>query len=419
MLWRKLVLVALLVTGLVGIDPAAAAPAHESALVGVVQIESGLHHTCALLDTGQVRCWGSNDLAQLGIGTIGGSSDEPLAVKAVTGPRALSGVTQISAGENHTCARLSTGRAVCWGDYRNAQLGNGRDSNDDLRPVPVLAQPPSTPMTGIRQVAAGDTHSCALLTNGQVRCWGFGTGVALGNGPAGGSLNAQVVKGVGGVGTLTGVSGIDAGPTFTCAALQSGGAACWGQNVDGRLGTGDTDDRLVPALVVGVRSGNLGGVAEVTAGASHACARQTSGRAVCWGAIDEGQLGDGTTDPSARPVTVDNPAGDGDLTGVTSIRAGGDHTCAIVTGKQVRCWGRNEDGELGTGDDDQRLLPAATRNVVNSAALANVKGLGVGTATTCAVLTNGQARCWGRNDAGQLGNDSTRPSNLPVVVHLD
>jgi alpha-tubulin suppressor-like RCC1 family protein len=420
MLRRSLALL-LLALGLAAVPrPADATPSAESALSGVVQVVAGMDHACALLDTGQVRCWGRDNTGQLGNGgePSGLDQDEPVAVVSVTGTGRLTQVTQLSAGIDTTCARLASGRAVCWGDGGNGQLGDGQVSSRP-RPTTVLNPAGTAPLTGVARVGVGEDHACAVLTSGQARCWGENTEGQLGVGDVFGETTGLplVVLNGGGTGPLTGVTQIAAERAHTCAVV-SGGARCWGAGDFGQLGNDDTEDSTLPVVVVGVTGRALTGVSQVTVGDQVSCARQTTGRAVCWGLGD--RLGDGTRDDASRPGVVADPSGDDDLGGVAGIEAGDTHTCARLTGGGLRCWGNNAEGQLGDGTIETRHLPVATRNALDTAGLRNVVGVDTGSFFTCAALANGQARCWGTNTHGQLGDDGNAgdESHLPVVVHL-
>lgn len=143
----------------------------------------------------------------------------------------------------------------------------------------------------------------------------------------------------------------------------------------------------------------------VVAGGEHACGITVGGELRCWGRNDTGQVGDGTrTDAYVSRAVI------GLGSGVVSVTAGGNHTCALLSDGQVRCWGDNDKGQLGDGSRRDRLVPTAVPG------LADIASVRAGGAYTCAVTTSGQARCWGENANGQLG-DGTRITRLaPVAV---
>jgi len=150
--------------------------------------------------------------------------------------------------------------------------------------------------------------------------------------------------------------------------------------------------------------GPLLGVTQVAMDLSNACARLANGQARCWGHNDTGQAGDGTTTQHLLPNTVLNVGGGGPLTGITHIDVGGGHTCARLGNGQARCWGRGEEGQVGWGPLSSNLLPRIVVNPQGNGPLTDVRQIRTGAQHTCAVLTNGQLRCWGHNDDGEVGD---------------
>jgi hypothetical protein len=224
----------------------------------------------------------------------------------------------------------------CWG-LNSGRLGNGTTSAQ-VAPVEVAGL-----STGVTAVSAGGNHSCALTTAGAVLCWGLGANGQLGNGTTA-TATAPVA-----VATLTsGVVAVAAGGSHTCALNTDGGVVCWGANAKGQLGDGTTVQRSAPVTVSGLSSG----VTAITAGSFHTCARLSSGVVKCWGSNSSGQLGDGSTEDRTVPVPVSGLASD-----VTTVAAGGNHTCALKTNARVMCWGANGSGQLGDGTTTMRKTP--------------------------------------------------------------
>jgi alpha-tubulin suppressor-like RCC1 family protein len=244
-------------------------------------------HSCALITTGQVRCWGSNTFGALGNGTTTDSTS-PVDAKALSGQ-----VTAIAANGSDSCALLSTGGVGCWGINDAGQLGNGTTTGSST-PVGVSGLP-----IGVIAIDVGGRHVCALVTGGVVKCWGTGQSGQLGNGK---SKDSPVPVDVVG---LTGISAIAAGGNYqTCALTNGGGVKCWGYNVWGQVGDGTTDSRSPPVDV----SGLAAGVTAITAhGYEHACALTDAGGVKCWGGNEAGELGNGTTNDSHIPVDVLEP----------------------------------------------------------------------------------------------------------------
>jgi alpha-tubulin suppressor-like RCC1 family protein len=198
---------------------------------------------------GQARCWGGNDAGQVGDGTVQ-PRYRPTVVKngAASGP--LTGVAQVVAGgRTHTCARLASGQARCWGGNTNRELGHGTSPNAVL-PVAVTNAAGTGRLTGIRQLTAGWGTTCAALMNGQARCWGANGAGQLGRGFEGPGLRRpKAVRNPLGTGPLTGVTQIDMEYVTACARLTTGQLRCWGYGEDGQLGNGTAEHRALPVRV--------------------------------------------------------------------------------------------------------------------------------------------------------------------------
>jgi alpha-tubulin suppressor-like RCC1 family protein len=380
-----------------------AAVADAQRLVGL-----GALHTCAVTDAGTVQCWGNNDFGQLGNGTKATTST-PTQVSG------LIGVKQVAAGAQHTCALRHGGTIWCWGFNANGELGD-----NDLALLPTTTPVQVVGVSGATALAAGSYHNCALLADGTVACWGSDGMGQLGDGTPGDySITATPVPGI----TVANPAiALAAGEFHTCAVLADHTVTCWGHNGSGQLGDGTTTDRSVPTPVVGLPTPVASNPAlAVTAGNSHTCVVVGGpNRAYCWGLNKHGELGHatGSMAPSATPLLVQF---DNDptpltqdlmpLTGTVSVAAGQFHTCAKV-GPGVWCWGMNGHGQLGAD-------PVPGGDYEDSTYALNVPGLTAaavvaGGEHTCAVMAN-QVLCWGYNFHGQLG--SYAPSSaVPVTV---
>jgi len=350
-------------------------------------VSAGGFHTCALLTSGGVKCWGENDYGQLGNGN-NTNSNVPVDVSGLS-----SGVSAISEGLIHTCAVLTSGGVKCWGYNYFGELGNG-SNNDSNVPVDV-----SGLSSGVSAISAGQVHTCALLTSGGVKCWGDNYYGELGNG-----TNTDSYVPVDVLGLSSGVSAISAGGNHTCVLLTSGGVKCWGDNYDGELGNGNNTNSNVPVNVSGLSSG----VSAISAGSLHTCALTSSGGVKCWGRNYYGQLGNGNTADSNVPVDVS-----GLSSGVSAISAGSLHTCALTSSGGVKCWGFNGTGQLGNGtwSNSSNVLPVDVSGLSSG-----VSAIDAGNGHTCALLTSGGVKCWGDNYHGELGNGNNTDSNVPVDV---
>jgi alpha-tubulin suppressor-like RCC1 family protein len=379
---------------------------------------TGYNHTCALLSTGQVRCSGDNEYGQLGNGT---NDDETRAVpvRNSTNTANLGGVIQISGSGYHTCALLNTRQVKCWGFGGYGELGDGDFDNENL-PVAVRNRQNTAPLGDVAQINAGYYSTCAVLRNGTAQCWGINDNGQVGDATAGTArgLPRRVVS-VTAPGFLTGVRQIESGQYHTCATLTNGQARCWGYNGEGELGAGAPSvDRLRPVVVRATSGpGPLTDVRRISTGEYHACATLTNGQARCWGYNDTGAVGDGTENDRFRPTVVRTVSGPGALTGIVSVVAGSYHSCALLANGQVRCWGQNLYDQLGNGVEagPEIFRPRAVRNTLNSANLVGARQMESTDYHTCVTLANAQARCWGWDDDGALGHGGTTQSPLPVI----
>jgi hypothetical protein len=288
---------------------ASTTPKAVGGLTGATAISAGGRHVLALLSDGTVMAWGDNTFGQLGDGTTSANHDAETPV-AVTG---LTGVTQVSAGGEHSVAVLSNGTVMTWGYNGNGQLGNGTYTNSDV-PVPVSG------LTGVTAVAAGGQHVLALMSNGTVSSWGENGDGQLGDGSeTSGSSNVPVA-----VVDLTGAVAVSAGYQHSMALLSSGAVMAWGDNGFNQLGQsngfpGGISNSDVPIAVNGV-----GTAAAIAAGGLFSLALLTNGTVMAWGDGAFGQIGNGTTTGSVTPTAVTG------LTGVTAVSAGGVSSFALV-----------------------------------------------------------------------------------------
>jgi alpha-tubulin suppressor-like RCC1 family protein len=355
-------------------------------------------------------------------------------------PRTLSGVKNVVGEGDGYCALLVSGEVDCWGFNAYGQLGDGNTKNSS-RPAAVKGVGGKGLLTGVTSVVSGafgygDSY-CAVLHAGGVDCWGLNQDGQLGNGATTTSDKPVAVKGVGGTGLLAGATQVQPELYGFCAALTSGGAACWGLNDDGELGSGsalgpdscgalETPCGTTPVHVVGTGgTGTLGHVAHLAGEGSSMCALLTTGGADCWGYGPNGQLGNGTMSDSPVPAAVKGHGGTGSLAGVTSLTGDNDNgtnVCARLTTGRTDCWGDDTWGELGDGETglfNDSAVPVAVKGVAGKATLLGVASLvGVPGLTNCAILTSGDAVCWGYNGDNQLGDGgpSSFDSDVPVRV---
>ena len=293
----------------------------------VVGLAAGEWHTCAVLATGQVKCWGDNTQWQLGA-TSPRHSSRPI----LTG---VGPATQVAAGRSHSCAILIQGEVTCWGDNRTSQTGVQREP----RAKPTL--PVMVPgVAGALAVAAGDEHSCAVQRDGQLLCWGDNHYGQLGHGVV--EHHFFPPKPVPLAGKAVSVA---AGRRHTCALLEDRTVECWGDGFEGQLGDGLKKDSLTPVRVAAPEPAGatapLEHVAAITAGSQHTCALMEDAKVYCWGSNALGQLGRVEEPTAARPVFSG-------LTDVAAVAAGGWHTCALRTDGTTTCVGEMapKDGQV-------------------------------------------------------------------------
>jgi len=398
---------------------------------GLKRIVSGSAHTCVLTGQNRVRCWGDNHFGQLGYGNAIDVGDAPTRLPftasdvPLSDPDPITGlpfdpVQQLVAGHNHTCVLLESGLIYCWGDNQFGQLGyNSTDNLGDGEPVISFGYVSVGDLA--TRIAAGGDHTCAILQSGALRCWGRNNFGQLGRGNTANIGDNENVFSAGNVDLGAGVTVKDLalGDSHTCALLTTGDVRCWGRNDFGQLGYGDTNNRGDNEPINNLPNVALtGSVRKIVAGAFHTCALTFAGTLRCWGRGSEGQLGQilpnmfnvfsqfvnpewgdqGNELPSNLPSDI--------ITGaqVTEVAAGDFHTCALSSDGQLKCWGLGSSGQLGYGDFANQFTPGA--DGVNLDGVTAYR-ISTGAAHTCALRSNGTARCWGFGGDGRLGRGST------------
>ncbi|MCX6728586.1 MAG: prepilin-type N-terminal cleavage/methylation domain-containing protein [Candidatus Saccharibacteria bacterium] len=351
---------------------------------------------------------------------------------------------QISAGSDHTCGILSDHNAYCWGDNASGQLGNNSLINSPV-PVPVNTSGVLSGKT-ITAISAGAYVTCAIASDSNAYCWGMGTGGVLGNGA---SSQSKVPVAVSTAGALSGktVKSISVGSDWAvCAIASDNKPYCWGQNTSaGALGNNSAISSNIPVAVLttGVLSGKT--VSSISSGFASACVVASDTYLYCWGGSFGGRVpiltdGSGEKAVSTSPYGgadacwiglddypycygSDSPSGGGALGGKTikSITVGSDltnpdHICVIASDNNAYCWGDNTNGDFGNGTAGSgSLAPHAvdTNGVLSGKTVSSISSGGA----TCVIASDGQAYCWGLDDMGELGNNTTGTnSNVPVAV---
>lgn len=357
-------------------------------------VTAGSEHTCSVLTTGHVVCWGLNkvgSIGQLGNGDLT-SSDIPVEVLGI------SDATEVSAGSHETCALLGTGHVACWGLNQFGQLGDGSDEPSSV-PVEVLG------IDDAIQVSAALSHVCAVLATGRVECWGAGEGGLLGDGS---EASSDVPVEVLGIQDATLIS---ASYSHSCAVLSTGRVMCWGRNNKGQLGTGSGSSfpYTSPVEAQGITDAaavSAGGEEASGRGASDAftCVLLSTGHVECWGANKEGQLGDGTKLDTTDPTEAQG------ISEASELSTHSEHACALLLSGHIDCWGANGAGALGDGTYSSSDVPVAVQSITDA------RSVGSGPLHTCTTLSTGHVKCWGESPNGALGHGKTKKSSVPVEV---
>lgn len=395
-------------------------------------IAAGAAHVCVILDDATVKCWGLNNWGQLGLGDANGRGDQPsemgdsLPVVALGTGRTAK---RLSLGAFHSCAVLDDDTLKCWGQNANgaigtgdlASRGDGPGEMGDALPVVSLG----TSRT-VKSLAAGGIHTCAVLDNDALKCWGYNAEGMLGLGDRNnrGDQSGEMGDNLPAVSLGTGRTARRVMATYinTCVELDTGSLKCWGAPYSGMLGIGPSERRGDTPGDMGdaLPSFSLGSASAIASFASgfayhYGCALLQNGTAKCWGANSYGQLG------IDRSSHVGDDAGDTGTrltyvslgTGATpvSVGSGEYHSCALLADGRVKCWGANLWGTSGVGDtlrhDGRASYMGDNLPAVNLGSGRTAKKLYVGSNHSCAILDNDSVKCWGQNSYGQLGIGDT------------
>lgn len=328
---------------------------------------------------------------------VPGCRGGPTAPSLVEMPR----FTQVTAGERHACALTDAGTVYCWGDGSQGQLGTGDFAS---RRIPALVATDLKFLT----IDAGRTHTCGVTSDRAVYCWGSDAYGQLGDGGrADRSIPVRVDTDV----TFDFVS---AGGYHTCAVgteSQGHRVYCWGADAYGQVGNG-RQMAVVDRPVAVSFSGRTQGFRGVSAGAAHTCGATRNETVFCWGRNDLGQAGVAGGNPVLVPVelSINTP--------VRAVAAGFSHTCAVTRHASVLCWGSNHYYELGRWPESPPGMSGGSRP--GGVFLGqNYVAVSAGNEYTCGVQEDGSAKCWGRNDSGQLGRGTTDSDYVPMSVIPD
>ncbi|MDR5655331.1 putative Ig domain-containing protein [Ruixingdingia sedimenti] len=349
----------------------------------VAQISVGNLHACAVMTDGGVKCWGDGAYGKTGQG----STDDITVPTNVT--TLGKNIRQVSAGGSHTCAVLTDDTAKCWGSGVYGQLGNDTKTTSY---VPVIV----SNLSNVDKIIAGAIHTCATLKSGGVKCWGNAGRVGDGS-----FSERTVPTSVSDINEVVRSIAASLQDGHTCVATISGAVKCWGWNAYGQIGNGTKTDVHSPYTV-----SNLGAKAiavATTEGSS--CAILENGKIKCWGWNDSGRLGNGTTSNSLTPVDVSG------ISGASAISGGQSHICAIDSSR-LKCWGSNSSGQLGIGTSiTKSTTPVSVVNLPE-----NILTISAGTSSNCALVVSGGLKCWGNNSQGTVGDGTKVQKSSPVDI---
>ncbi|WP_437935504.1 hypothetical protein [Sorangium sp. So ce341] len=388
-------------------------------------LSAGRSHACAVLETGALKCWGANYHGQLGLGDTEDRGDSAGEMGDALPASFGQGISAVTAGYMHTCALYHPFSSPqpglkCWGLNLNGQLGQPQvgDRGDEPREMFQMDFTVLGAGRSVKSADSGSYHTCAVLDGDELKCWGYnmygqlGLGDSLHRGDSALEMNSVPTIPLG---TGRAAKAVAAGESHTCALLDNNQVKCWGFNVGGSLGLGDGNARghtaaTKPASLPVVQLGGPNDEAKaIAAGGQRTCAILPDDTVKCWGANHYGQLGQGHTN-SLGDSTATEPEDFGaiDLGGpVSAISAGWGHTCALLSNGTVKCWGLNDHGQLGLGHNQNQgdapgemaALPAVDLGPGRTA-----KAVAAGTFFTCALLDTDEVKCWGEAAYGALGH---------------
>jgi len=391
-------------------------------------VVAGHQHMCALYDQ-KVKCWGYNNNGQLGRGNTGTMTSVP--DEAVALGEGFNAV-RVYAGYRHSCAVSTEGDSKCWGRNSNGELGLGNtahrgDGGNEMGDyLPVINWGTNFK---VEQMCAAMHHTCALSRSGKMKCVGYNEYGQLGVGHKTqlGDSSSEMGDNLDHVdlGDDFEAVQIECQSYNTCALSSDGGLKCWGNGGNGQLGQGDTQNR-------GDHSGELGDslpkinlgagfdAKKVTMGHYHICAASTDNGIKCWGLNNKGQLGYGdTTQRGDQSYELDDNLPEVDLGTdflADDVSAGAYSTCATSTDGRMKCWGMNNYGQLGQGSTTQRgdggnEMGNYLAETVLGSGFSNLRipgKFGENTAFAFEESSSGLLlKCWGRNDYGQCGYGNT------------
>lgn len=375
-------------------------------------IDIGMNHGCAVLTSGKVQCWGVDTTGSLGTGVAAVTAPTPVSVKSSDPADLLyqKTVTNLSAGNGSTCA-VANGKLYCWGSALGGQLGNAVSSGNFPSPIEVRANSGDVlfgkTITQV-SISKNGNFGCAMTTDNNIGCWGSNTQGQLGNNTITNTNVPVLVKKTDPTDLLynRNIVQVSVGNFHSCALDDQGYAYCWGRNIEGQLGNSSTINSRVPVMVStsGVMAGKF--ITKISTSDRGTCAVSSDGEGFCWGLGTSGQLGNGMFVDSIVPVKVSNSIGN-ELYGkvLVDIKMGQAHACATSTEGKIYCWGLNNSGQLGINSTSNSALGAKVIDSVGEPLYQKtVSSISAGLFQSCAITSAGAAMCWGRGIEAQLGD---------------
>ena len=381
----------------------------------ISKLDLSYQSSCGTTDDDYLYCWGWGEYTQLGNSNPGDAyANEPIPLDT-SGVLANKKIKSFTLGNSHGCALDTNNTAYCWGWGGDGELGSNT-SNVEFSPVAVYTEGELKDKY-IKSIDAGDWHTCAIASDDNAYCWGYGYDGALGTDSWDNEYTPAAVDRSGALAGLT-IKQISAGKYHTCAIASDNNGYCWGYGGDGRLGTGSTGETNTPLAVI--RTGVLAGrtLKQISAGGNHTCAIADNDEAYCWGNNNYGELGNNSTSDSSVPVKV-SASGVLNSKIITSIKTDELYTCALTSEGKVACWGWGYYGQIGidngTFADDKALVPVLIQNT-GLIGTKTVLDLSVTDSVTCGIASDSYAYCWGAGVEGQLGLDDWGWDGLPYKV---
>ena len=350
------------------------------AVVPVISsVSAGAEHTCMVRDA-TVWCTGSNSRGQLGTGSL---------TKTIAfSPSTMTNAVMVDVAGTTSCAVRSDATVWCWGTIATSlDAVTARIVTTDS-PVPV-----QIPLTNVRTVAVGTSHTCATQNDDTVWCWGSNTWGQLGNNSILDSVLPVQAR-------IDSVQSLDVGAEHTCAVRRTNSVWCWGSNGYHRLGLRKKGPFLIPTYVPKVRA------TSVATGDAFTCVIATNARVQCWGRNQFGQLARtaGSSRIAPHTTSIKKPV---------ALTAGSEFACAITEATTTWCWGRNRYGQLSNGSSIASSLP---QKILTSTNIGSMTAVAAGASHACAIAnTSGAMWCWGLGGQGQLGDGGSGPSGTRSI----